>query len=445
MKHVEIENTFPIIAFPESLQKIIRELGESRLYATDYLGSAILYAVSVMIGAGSYLYTSMGRTYANLYIALIGPQGANKSNPLEWALAPLHEIDSLSIKEYRAKMSEYQKLLNIYKCTGDDADAPGPKPTCARLLVNDTTPEVLLQRLEENSYGLGQYFDELARMLTCMGRYSRTDNEDLYLSLYSGKPVTIDRVTNGEIYNILHPYYSLIGTTQPQIYRKIMSDKNRYDNGLFSRILQVTHYEDHELLWKIYDDLPSDSDGQYRCFISALQQRRNEISLESPAVYTFDDDAASLIINWQNEHERDIERRGKESDRAVFRKIQLYVLKFALIIQIMSDVDADNVDNRTIVFYSATMATFLADYFFSTALELARVINKPTLSRAEIRLFDALSDEFTTEEGRELAKKYGIGKTCYYEFLNKLKGALIDQPSRGQYVKRRSMFDKKNI
>lgn len=441
MKHVEIENTFPIFSFPESLQKIIRELGESRLYATDYLGSAILYAVSVMIGAGSYLYTSMGRTYANLYIALIGPQGTNKSNPLEWALAPLHEIDSLSIKEYRAKMSEYQKLLNIYKCTGDDADDPGPKPTCARLLVNDTTPEVLLQRLEENSYGLGQYFDELARMLTCMGRYSRTDNEDLYLSLFSGKPVTIDRVTNGEIYNILHPYYSLIGTTQPQIYRKIMSDKGRYDNGLFSRILQVTHYEDHELLWKFDNDLPSDSDGQYRGFISALQHRRNEIPLTSPAVYTFDEDAASLVVNWQNEHERDIECSGRETDRAVFRKIQLYVLKFALIVQIMNDVDAGNTENRTIDFYSATMATLLSNYFYTTALELARVINKPTLSRAEIKLYNALEISFTTEEGRDLAKKCGIGKTCFYEFLNKLKGVLIDQPSRGQYVKKCSLFN----
>lgn len=436
------ENPFPIGIFPGLLREIIDELSRDRKFPSDYLGSAILFVVSVLIGAGTYLWTALGRTYANIYVAIIGVQGANKSTPVEWALKPLHKLDHQAIIEFRDKLDEYRKQVATYRISGDEEDNPGKPPVCPRLLVNDTTPEVLLKRLEENPLGIGQYYDELSRMITCAERYNKSNNEDMYLSLYSGKPVTVDRMNAEDIRSIPSPYYSMIGTIQPHIFNRIMRGKGRFDSGLFSRILEVNHFEENALLWNLEEDLPSDVDDRYSKFVNALVKQRSESSIEHPIEYRLSSDASAYVQNWQNEKEEHIEMSGKETDRAVFRKIQLYILKFALIVQIMWDI-CDNVPNEEhlISLKSAVFASLLADYFYANSKELARALNENKLSAAEKHLYDALTDEFSAEEGRLIAKRCGLGKTCYYEFLTKVKGFLVDQPSRGHYVKRYSVFN----
>lgn len=436
------ENPFPIGAFPSPLREIIDELSRDRKFPSDYLGSAILFVVSVLIGAGTYLWTALGKTYANIYVAIIGVQGSNKSTPVEWALKPLHQLDHHAIIEYREQLDEYKNQLATYRMSGDEGDNPGKQPVCPRLLVNDTTPEVLLKRLEENPLGIGQYYDELSRMITCAERYNKSNNEDMYLSLYSGKPVTVDRMNAEDIRSIPSPYYSMIGTIQPHVFNKIMSGKGRFDCGLFSRILEVNHFEENALLWNLEEDLPSDVEERYRRFINALVKQRSDSSIERPKEYKLDPEASVYIQTWQNDKEIHIEMNGKETDRAVFRKIQLYILKFALIIQIMWDVyeDVPNKDH-IISMKSAIFAGLLADYFYINSKELARSLNDNKLTASEKHLFNALNDEFTAEEGRVIAKRCGLGKTCYYEFLTKTKGILIDQPSRGHYVKRFSVYD----
>ena len=436
------ENPFPMGVFPPPLRDIIDELSRERKFPSDYLGSAILFVVSVLIGAGAYLWTALGKTYANIYVAIIGVQGSNKSTPVEWALKPLHQLDHHAIIEFRQRLDEYRKQLSTYRISGDEVDNPGKPPVCPRLLVNDTTPEVLLKRLEENPLGIGQYYDELSRMITCAERYNKSNNEDMYLSLYSGKPVTVDRMNAEDIRSIPSPYYSMIGTIQPHIFNKIMRGKGRFDSGLFSRILEVNHYEENALLWNLEEDLPSDVEDRYSKFVNALVKQRSESSIEHPIEYRLSSDASAYVQNWQNEKEEHIEKSGKETDRAVFRKIQLYILKFALIVQIMWDL-CDNVPNEEhlISLKSAVFASLLADYFYANSKELARALNENKLSATEKQLFNALNDEFTAEEGRVIAKRCGLGKTCFYEFLTKTKGILIDQPSRGHYVKRFSVYD----
>ena len=67
-----MEHIFPIGVFPESIQDIIKELNRDRKFPIDYLGGAILWVVSVLIGATSYLKTSLAKTYCNVYMMLIG-------------------------------------------------------------------------------------------------------------------------------------------------------------------------------------------------------------------------------------------------------------------------------------------------------------------------------------------------------------------------------------
>ena len=196
-------------------------------------------------------------------------------------------------------------------------------------------------------------------------------------------------------------------------------------------------YEEGALLWNLTEDLPSGSEIEYQNFLVKMLERRDAADIRHPHEYRLTSEAAETIQSWQNGHEVKIESHGRDIDRATFRKIQIYVLKFALIIQIMADVDSGRENPEHLVdFGSATLATLLADYFFMNAKDLARSVYVRKLSQREQEAYEALPVEFESDEGLAIAKKHGLGKTCYYDLLCKLRGVLIDQPFRGHYVKR---------
>ena len=68
-------NNFPVGIFPVRIQSIINELNRDRKYPIDYLSGAILWVVSVLIGACSYLKTTLGKTYANIQSIMALPRG----------------------------------------------------------------------------------------------------------------------------------------------------------------------------------------------------------------------------------------------------------------------------------------------------------------------------------------------------------------------------------
>ena len=425
---MEKENKFPVGIFPGKLRSVIEELSHDRQFPLDYLSGAILWVISVLIGATSYLRTTLGKTHSNIYMMLIGSQGANKSAPLLWATEYLHQLDNAALTSYEQKLVDYEEAM----ARGEHPE----KPVANRFLIGSSTPEALFKILGENPKGIGQYVDELPKAVKDMGRYNHAPDEESYLQLFNGGTITIDRASKQEVLHVANPFFSLIGTIQPLAFNRMFT-RDRVENGFLARFTEILHYDEGVLLWNLTEDLPSDVDSRYEDFISMMILRRDEIDVSHPLEYTLDADAAETLQSWQNDHEIQIAHHGRDIDRAIFRKLQLYVLKYALIIQIMFDVDSGNVNaDHLIGNESAIMATVLADYFYQNAKDLARSVSVENLTNREKEVYDVLPDEFSAEEGLVIAKKHGLGKTCYYALLGKIRGILVDQPSRGHYVKR---------
>ena len=424
MKHI-----FPLAIFPASIQSIIQELYRDRKYPIDYLGGAILWVVSVLIGACSYLRTTLGKTYANIYMMLIGAQGAVKSHPLSWATSYLHELDDEALTNYEHELEEYEAA----KTRGEQIE----RPTCRRLLIDGSTPEAAFKRLRENPKGIGQCAEEIRKAFGDLGRYANSSDDEVYLRLFNGDTLTIDRAHQDTLH-VTRPYFCLCGTIQNPTFNRLFT-RDKVENGLLARFVEIVHYEEGALLWNLTEDLPSDVDIRYYNFIVKMLERRDAVDIRYPHEYRLTPEAAETIQSWQNEHEVKIENHGRDIDRATFRKIQIYVLKFALIIQIMADVDSRRENpERLVDFSSATLATLLADYFFRNAKDLARSVYVQKLSRKEQEVYEALPNEFDSEKGLYIAKEHGLGKTCFYDLLSKLRGILVDQPTRGHYAKRYS-------
>lgn len=423
-----MENRFPVDIFPPNFRTLIYNISCERKYPLDYLCGAVLWVMSVLIGAGSYLATSLGKTFANIYLMLVGVQGANKSAPLAWATEFLHRLDDAALEKLEKAMPEYEAAL----ARGEHPE----KPVARRFLVDASTPEALFKVLRENPAGVGQCSDEIAKAFKDLGRYSKSSDEEVYLRLFNGQTMTVDRVTYQDVLHVAAPYFCLCGTIQNQTFNRVFTVR-RVENGLLARFIEVVHYEERALLWDLSEDLPSDLDNQYELFIRSMLIRRDGIDLKNPLKYSLSDKAKDILQSWQNAHEIKIENYGREIDRATFRKIQIYVLKFSLILQIIWDIEFEDENPDHIVGDTAAhLATVLADYFYRNAKDMARSVSVRKLSKKEQDVYAVLPSEFASEEGLEIAQKHGLGKTCYYDLLSKLRGILIDQPSRGHYVKR---------
>lgn len=423
-----IKNEFPVGIFPSSLRSIIEEVSSDRQFPLDYLAAAVVWVMSVLVGACAYLRTTIGRTFGNIYLMLVGLQGANKSAPLSWATEYLHCLDHKSLEDYENALADYEAAI----VRGEKAQ----KPIALRYFVDTSTPEAIIKVLRENPRGIGQCSDEIAKAFKDMGRYSKKSDEELYLRLYNGQTMTVDRATRQDVLHVRKPFFCLAGTIQPRTFNRIFTPE-LVENGLLARFIEVVHYSEEALLWNLEEDLPSDADAHFEEIVDKMIGWRMRINPEEPVEYTFDASAADVIQTWQNAHEIHIASLGRDIDRAIFRKIQMYVLKFALILQILWDQLSETPNNNHIVgFATATYATILADYFYQNAKDLARAVSHRKLSDREQKLLEALPHEFTAEEGLEIAKRYSIGKTCFFDFLSKARGILIDQPARGKYAKR---------
>lgn len=436
MEKVFKSESFPEGVFPPEIRKILDRLHEACLFPVAFTAAAILFVVSLLIGRNRRLTTTLGTTYANIYIVLVGVQGSGKSRPVEWATKWLVDRDVAAIQAHQVAVKEWHEAQSEAKKRGEADDTPFPK--CPRYLSNDSTPEALTKLLNDNPAGIGHYADEFTKLIADFSRYTQSRNEDFLLSAFTGVPMITDRATHPMPEAASRVYYSLIGTTQPERLAKMMNGE-RYTSGLFARCLLVPVFDDSPMLWELdKEPVLDDVNKEYWDLLAALDKGR-----QTEVEYTLDDQAKPVIQLWQNEREESLAVNGKEHERAIFRKIQIYVLKFALLLQVVWDISEGNDNPRHVVNgYSALRATKLCDYFYGVSVDMATTfIAAAALSPKERELYDQLPIDFAAEAGLEVAKKVGMGKTSFYAFLAKVKGILLTQVTHGHYAKTQSPFE----
>ena len=117
---------------------------------------------------------------------------------------------------------------------------PSKQSNSRRILVSDATTEALAQVASENPHGLLLARDELAGFLGNLDRYGAQSGADeaFFLSAFDGDATTIDRKTIREPLFIPALTLSIIGTCQPAVFEKLMTDQHRA-SGLLARFLLI--------------------------------------------------------------------------------------------------------------------------------------------------------------------------------------------------------------
>jgi len=430
---------FPVDVFPKQIQQIIYETNKCLDFPIDFIGASILSAISIV--TGNTYKVKVKNTWnesALIYIALVGKAGTNKTHPLKFALNPIHDKDKNTYKVYEIKNKEYEQFQKLPANEKKERYNDEPiKPIIEKYIVSDFTPESLIQVHKFNKRGIGVYVDEFASWIKNFNKYRNGADEQFWLSSFSNTPIVVDRKTSDSI-RIENPFITVVGTIQDNILIDI-SKGDRSNNGFMDRILFAMpenlykeHWNEIEPDQKITDNWNLIINKILNIPIN-LDEYINPISI----VLKLDPQAKNIHKNWYDRNVDLINNTDNSAIRSIFSKLDIYVFRLALIIE-MSKFACNESELNNISVDSVNGAIKLVEYFRKTALKVHSIIhneNDIKLSLDKVELLKALPNEFTTGEGLIIAQSLNIPERTYKDFISKNIDILFINLKHGEYKK----------
>jgi hypothetical protein len=249
-----------------------------------------------------------------LYTGLVCESGAGKSPAQKTVLKPLFELQAEAEIEYKERLNEYQQELAEWKKKKDNNEPEPEQPVPREYYITDATSEAiaLIQSQQPDTGFLG-WFDELPGLFKSQGQYKsgRGADGEKILSGRDGTGFKVNRAS-GKRLVVDQSAYSITGSIQPPILRKMMGDFADA-NGQWARFLwtviqvQPALYPD--------DAIPFDTSG----LLKGIYRR---ISKLTPQTYKLSPKAQRLYRNWYNELDQLKMSESRQGLRAVYSKMK---------------------------------------------------------------------------------------------------------------------------
>ncbi|WP_366558969.1 YfjI family protein [Flavonifractor sp. An306] len=193
-----------------------------------------------------------------LYTVAVAPPGERKSAVISALTRPAIEYEAerrtaeaADVAASKARASALEKahqaaenkfangkatLVDVLNAAEEAAQASSELVYPYRILVDDATPEKLVDLMEQQDGCItvvsaeGGVFDMMA------GRYDKTTNIDVYLKAHAGDPLTVDRIGRPPNH-IPNPRLTMLLSVQPNIISGVMSNNTFRGRGLCGRYL----------------------------------------------------------------------------------------------------------------------------------------------------------------------------------------------------------------
>lgn len=425
--HNAKENLFPVDAFPNLVQVIINNLHNQLGFPIDFIGAAMLSVASTAIGNTYAIRVNESWTdTAVLFMAIVGSPGTAKTPVIDLIASPLKELDNESYHTYRKGMKEYKQQPDTMI-----------RPMLTKFIVSDATPEALAALQEGNKRGLLMLHDELAGLFKNFNRYHGGSEQENWLSIWSGQPVTIDRKTSESI-RIARPFISVLGGIQPGVLNRMAANDGEY-NGWMDRYLFAFPKSAKKQVWKKNTVYVKDAFTQWCNIINRLTSMellKDNFDCPTPQVIDFTPAAWDLLHQWQIGN---TDRINDEDEvmAGVLIKMEQYAVRFSLLLQLMaygtgeghlSEVDVPAVEG----------AIKLVTYFTRTAERVRSIIGNvdpvAELSQDKKQLYNELPDQFTTNEAVLIGQKMPKPEIFVKRFIWDKK--LFERIKHGLYHKK---------
>lgn len=414
--------SFPIKVFPSAIQDLIKNADTTTLFDQDYFSAGILSVSATAIGSSIYLHNGSYLVKPIFWISIIGRTGTGKTHPLQFAKKPIENRDKESFKTYEEERENYEKNLSETK---------ERKPVYSKYILKDFTPEKLANSLQHNEKGVLIFQDELMRWINSFDQYKKGGEQQLYLELFNGNELTVDRITKDPI-RIEKTNVNILGGMQPELLRG-MAKNNRNNDGFLDRFLFV--YPDNSKP-KLFTGLKIDykhEENYNKLICNLLDAPEQRIEAKSKVIQIFKD--------WQ--HEKVKEFFSDHLEASLQSKLETYVWRLALVLEMMSQASICKY-KTTLSEKSLLDAIELVEYFRFNALKAHdRILTKnplEDLTEAQRDLYDSLPKNFKRSEILPLFDEKLISMRSGDRFLKTddlfYNSNTHKELKQGQYIKR---------
>lgn len=415
---------FPVDVLPDPFRRIIRETNRCLNYSKDIIAGSILCAASVAVGNSLSIKIKEGWIeHPILFLAIIGRSGTNKSAPLRFAFRIFQKRDNESYKEFK-------KLLKEYENNKDNNDR-GDRPSFVQTIYVDFTTEALTKGLTMNPRGILVYVDELMMLFENMFRYRKGGDVQLYLSMFNGQSISATRISSDPV-NVPNPFLSIIGTIQPDIFRKFATFEN-VSMGLIDRFLIVypelksTKWNDQE----INKDILKDWEFMINKLLSIpYDPQTGGVTME------FSPDAKEAITEWQSEVTDQMNAISDDAFSGIMAKLQIYCIRFSLLLEALK-YSCNDRDLSEVSLDSVNGAIKLVNYFLLMAFKAIGNNQESTIdSEIKQKIYDALPEKFSTGEAHQILSEMSTDEMGHRTLSSFLKDPKVFKKIKhGVYVK----------
>jgi 5S rRNA maturation endonuclease (ribonuclease M5) len=246
---------FPVHCFPAVMRDYVEAGSKSLQCDFSYIALPLLVVAASMIGASRVLRVSRDwKVPAILWGVVIADSGCMKSPAMSLATAPLYKLqarahakNSEAIEAYELRNEIYETRRKEYVKELAKADGPPPdepeKPDEPRIIdkvAGDVTFERLAYMVKHNPKGIPLVKDEISGLIGNLNKYSGSKGSDeaVLLEGYNLGTMQVHRKHDPRDIFVPNAAISILGNTQPKIYRRMMSGSYR-ESGFMARFLKV--------------------------------------------------------------------------------------------------------------------------------------------------------------------------------------------------------------
>lgn len=387
----------PIEGYGKLAKSVIHEFSQAYKVNRDMIAAIVLLIVGGAANRKTILRTWNYINRPSLWLAIVERTGGNKSEPMKRLMKPLADLNDDLVNAYNRACAEFAA-----------SGSKGTPPVRQKLIVSDTTPEILYHLMVAN--GLILVRDELNGFFKDIGRYSSSGEVENYLSIWSNQGFPVDRV-NASSYEVKTPFLSVVGGIQPQVLAEAFGAKGFAESGFNARWLFLMS-TDSKVPDSVSEKLISrDIENEwYSLVVNLWRMDKREFRLSTGAGEAYQGymKKTASIMNAPD---------CEDSKRAMYAKMRIYALRFALIIHLLKygSKAVDEIELKTMDLAIQTCDVFA--YWNTQAMTLISGSEaKKTISNRE--LLRELVERYNITNQSELARLIGRSQQYVSKILN---------------------------
>ena len=423
---------FPLDIFPEPIQYYLLQCNKKLDANIDYMGCSLMWLISVCVGNTFEIEVKKGWTEpAVIWLAVVGRAGIGKTPSIDNIIKPLNVLNFKEIKRYSDQMEVYNYYNDLTKKEKEEHPEPA-KPKKSQFIANDITLEALVDLHQESDNSVGVFKDELAGWFKDMNKYRPGSDLEFWLSCWSSKSVSVNRMTRKGSF-IESPFIPVLGGIQPSIFNQFSTDENK-DNGFLDRMLlsfpdaKVEEYNENEMhieeiLW--YSNTIT---RFYQVFKGSLLKR----DLDNKIITTTVKFKQEAKEEWKRIFNKITKEQNNDAEneylKSMYPKQKSYIPRFALLIHLFSSNFDDKVNVLEITKESILKAERLSDYFIMNAkkikIEAAELKDIKTAMKGAESTYDKLLAIYkadSTFNRTKVAEQLGVSRQQVINLTKKIE------------------------